>query len=37
MGFEGVGGVCRFLFFEGDGNIFMRVGYIWCDVGSYEN
>jgi len=20
-----------------DGNIFMRVGDIWCDVGNYEN
>jgi hypothetical protein len=25
-----------FCFLVGDGNIFMRVGSIWCDVGSYE-
>jgi hypothetical protein len=29
--------VCRFLFLEGDGTIFIRVGSIWYIVGSYEN
>jgi hypothetical protein len=24
-------------FLVGGGNIFMRLGYSWCDVGSHEN